>query len=260
MTEGKLEDKVVIITGGTSGIGRAATLLFCMEGAKVIIGARNEDAAEEVIRQIENDGRGKAHFVKTDVSQPEQVQFLVESAVDLYGRLDVLYANSGIVVHGSAQDTSISDWQKIMAVNLGGTFFLAKYGIPHLIDSGSGTIIITASELGMVGARNTVAYCAAKGALINMTRAIAVDCGPLGIRVNCLAPGPIDTPMLRGSIDASENKEEFEASQFDPVLLGRFGTPEEIAEIALFLASDSSSFMTGSLLVADGGSTAWYGV
>lgn len=260
MAEGKLEDKVVIITGGTSGIGRSATLLFCKEGAKVVIGARNEEAATQVIRQVENDGRGTAHFVKTDVSQSDQVQFLVKSAIDLYGRLDVLYANSGIVVRGSAPETSISDWQKIMDVNLGGSFFLAKYGIPHLNDAGGGAVIITASELGMVGARNSVAYCAAKGALINMTRALAVDCGQLGIRVNCLAPGPIDTPMLRESINRNENPEEFEASQFDPVLLGRFGTPEEIAEVALFLASDASSFMTGSLIVADGGSTAWYGM
>jgi NAD(P)-dependent dehydrogenase (short-subunit alcohol dehydrogenase family) len=145
-------------------------------------------------------------------------------------------------------------------VNLAGQFYLAKYGIPALIRSGGKVILFTASELGTVGASATVAYCAAKGGVINMTRAVAIDCAPHGIRVNCLCPGPVETPMLRDWINADPNPQQLEQIQKTPVLMKRFGTPEEIAEVALFLASDASSFMTGAVIVADGGATAWYGL
>ena len=260
MVKGKLAGKVAIITGGNSGIGRASAKLYGREGAKVIIGARNERTGTSIVKEIKDEGRGDALFVKTDVSRPEEVENLVRVSLEEYGRLDILYGNAGILPSGTAPETSIETWRSTIDINLGGQFYLAKYGIPALIKSGGKVIIFTASELGTVGISEGVAYCASKGGLINMTRAIAIDCAPHGIRVNCLAPGPVETPMLRDWIDAAENPQELEQAQTRPVLLKRFGTPEEIAEVALFLASDASSFMTGALVVADGGATAWYGL
>lgn len=260
MTSGKLEAKVVILTGGTSGIGRAAVRLFCREGAKVVIGARNEEAGASVVQEVQEEGRGEALFIKTDVSVPEQVENLVNETIKSYGRIDVLYGNSGVLPTSTAPDTTLETWRRCIDVNLSGNFYLAKYGIPALIETGGKTILFTGSELGTVGASAMVAYCASKGGVINMTRALAIDCAPYGIRVNCLAPGPIETPMLRKMFDDAENPDEYERIQTEPILLKRFGTPEEIAEVALFLASDASSYMTGAVVIADGGATAWYGL
>jgi NAD(P)-dependent dehydrogenase (short-subunit alcohol dehydrogenase family) len=260
MTAGRLQDKVVILTGGTSGIGKASAQLFAREGATVVIGARNDRAGRKLVAEIEADGQGQAVFVKTDVAQPEQVERLVRKTLDQFERVDVLYANSGVFPGGTAPETSLETWRLAIEVNLAGQFYLAKYGIPALIRSGGKVILFTASELGTVGASATVAYCAAKGGVINMTRAVAIDCAPHGIRVNCLCPGPVETPMLRDWINADPNPQQLEQTQKTPVLMKRFGTPEEIAEVALFLASDASSFMTGAVIVADGGATAWYGL
>jgi NAD(P)-dependent dehydrogenase (short-subunit alcohol dehydrogenase family) len=209
---------------------------------------------------VQEDGRGEALFIKTDVSAPEQVENLVNETIKSYGRVDVLYGNSGVLPTSTAPDTTLETWRRCIDVNLSGNFYLAKYGIPALIETGGKTILFTGSELGTVGASAMVAYCASKGGVINMTRALAIDCAPHGIRVNCLAPGPIETPMLRKMFDDAENPDEYEQIQVEPILLKRFGTPEEIAEVALFLASDASSYMTGAIVVADGGATAWYGL
>ncbi len=260
MQNGKLQDKIVILTGGTSGIGRASVYLFCREGAKVVIGARNEVAGAEITEAVRQDGRGEALFVKTDVSDPAQVENLVKQTVDRYGRVDILYGNSGVLLSGTAPDTTLDAWRKTIDVNVGGNFYLAKYGIPELIKSGGGNIILTGSELGTVGASEMVAYCASKGAIVNMTRALAIDCAPHGIRVNCLAPGPVATPMLDVMFEQAEDPDELEKAQTEPVLLKRFGTPEEMANVALFLATEASSYITGAIIVADGGATAWYGM
>lgn len=260
MVQGKLEDKVVIITGGNSGIGKAASFLFASEGAKVVIAARSVASGEEVADKIKKSGRGDAIFVKTDVSDPADVEKLVKVGKQHFGVLHVLYSNAGLLEAGTAPDTSLELWRKVIDVNLSGPFYLAKYGIPALIELKGHAIILTASELGTVGTTATVAYCTAKGGVINMVRAIAIDCAPYNIRVNCLAPGPIDTPMLDHMYDVSADPEATKKAQTDPILLGRVGKAEEIANVALFLASDSSSYMTGSLVVADGGCTAWYGM
>jgi meso-butanediol dehydrogenase / (S,S)-butanediol dehydrogenase / diacetyl reductase len=260
MNDGRLSGRVAIVTGGTSGIGRDASLLFAREGAKVAIGARNERAGETVVEAIKHDGRGEALFVKADVAKPGDVERLVARAVDAFGRVDVLYGNAGVFPTATAPETSVETWRECIDVNLGGQFFLAKYGIPALVASNGGVIIFTASELGTVGISEGTAYCAAKGGVINMTRAVAIDCAKHGIRVNCLAPGPVETPLLRNWISASPDPADTEEAQTKPVLLKRFGRPEEIAEVALFLASDASSFMTGSVVVVDGGATAWYGL
>jgi meso-butanediol dehydrogenase/(S,S)-butanediol dehydrogenase/diacetyl reductase len=260
MPNDRLKDKVAIITGGNSGIGRASARLFGREGAKVAIGARNEQTGMSIVEEIKGDRFGDAIFIKTDVARPEDVENLINRTMEHFGRVDILYGNSGIFPPGSAPATSIETWRSTIDINLGGQFYLAKYGIPALIKSNGKVIIFTASELGTVGITEGVAYCASKGGIINMTRAIAIDCAPYKIRVNCLAPGPVETPLLRDWIDGADDPKALEEAQTKPVLLKRFGNPKEIAEIALFLASDASSFMTGSLVIADGGATAWYGL
>jgi meso-butanediol dehydrogenase / (S,S)-butanediol dehydrogenase / diacetyl reductase len=260
MTHGKLGGKVVVLTGGTSGIGRACAHLFCQEGASVVIGSIHAEDGSGILKEIEDDGRGQARFILTDVSQPEQVENLVNSAVAEFGRLDVLFGNAGILPLGTAWDTSVETWRHCIDVNLSGNFYLAKYGVPALIHSGGGVVLFTASELGLVGTTGGVAYCTSKGGVINMVRALALDCAPYAIRVNCLAPGPILTPMSERGFAQSENPGASERTQIEAIPLKRMGTPEEIARVALFLASDGSSYMTGSVVVADGGATAWYGM
>lgn len=256
MTDRKLADKVVVLTGGASGIGRASALLFAREGASMVIGDINGDAAAAVVEEIRDQGAGEAISIRTDVSQPEQVELLVSHAVDTFGRVDVLFGNAGILVLDKAWETSLEDWQRCIDVNLGGNFFLAKYGVPALIEAGGGVILFTASELGIVGVARGAAYCASKGGVISMTRALAIDCAPHNIRVNSIAPGPIDTPMTTYWRDLSKDPLPLEKEN-EAIILQRLGTAEEIARVALFLVSDDSTYMTGSLVVADGGTTAW---
>jgi NAD(P)-dependent dehydrogenase (short-subunit alcohol dehydrogenase family) len=259
MSDGRLEGKVAVVTGGTSGLGRAGAIRFAREGAKVAVASRREEEGRQVVDEISSAG-GEAVFLHTDVRVSQDVEALVAQAEARFGKIDVLYASAGVMLTGTAPETSDAVYEQVVDVNVGGSFRLAKYGIPALVRAGGGSIVLTASELGLVGAREAVAYCASKGAVVNMTRALAVDCGELGIRVNCLCPGPIDTPMLRDWFEAGQDPAELERRQTEPVLLKRVGKPEEIAETALFLASTASSFMTGAVVVADGGATAWYGL
>ena len=254
-----LKDRTAIITGASSGIGRAAARAFGREGAAVALGSRNEAAGRDVVEAITNEG-GHAIFHPTDVTRPEDVAALVERAQGEFGRVDVLYANSGVLESGTAPETSLESWRRIIDVNLSGQFHLAKYGIPLLAEAGGGAIIFTASELGLVGASECVAYCAAKGAVVNMTRAVAIDCAAYGIRVNCLCPGPIRTNMIERFFAEAKDAEATERRQVEPVLLKRLGEPEEIARAAVYLASDESSYMTGAVHLVDGGVTAWYGL
>jgi NAD(P)-dependent dehydrogenase (short-subunit alcohol dehydrogenase family) len=255
---GKLAGRVAVVTGGSSGLGRAGVLRFAAEGAKIAIGALPPGRGAELAAQIAADG-GDAFYLGTDVRHAAEVEALVTAAGERWGRVDILYASAGVMTVGTAPDTSEEDYQLAVEVNLGGCFRLAKYGIPALARAGGGSVILTGSELGLVGAAATAAYCAAKGGVVNLTRALAVDCAPLGIRVNCLCPGPVDTPMLRGWY-ATGDAAELEKRQVAPIPLGRVGEPGENAEAALFLASDSSSYMTGAVLTVDGGATSWYGL
>jgi len=248
-----------VVTGGTSGLGRAAAVRFARDGARIAIGSRREHEGRQVVDQITAEG-GDAFFVRTDVRIPEDVQRLIASAEGRFGKLDVLYASAGVMFTGTAPETPEDIYELVMDVNVGGTFRLAKYGIPALARAGGGSIVLTASELGLVGASKSVAYCASKGAIVNMARALAIDCAPLGIRVNALCPGPIETPMLRGWFESGTDPAELERIQTTPVLLKRIGEPSEVAEAALFLASPASSYVTGSVMVVDGGATSWYGL
>src|SRR5215212_3759749 len=257
---GRLEGKVALITGGTSGIGRAGVARFCREGASVVVGALDDGGADEVLTSLQEQGDGDAFFVPTDVSDPRAVERLVEAAVGRFGRLDVAYSNAGLQETGTTTETSDEVWRRVIDVNLTGQFNVAREALPALMETGNGSLIFTASDLGLVGARDSVAYCAAKGGVVNMTRAIAVDSTPRGVRVNCLCPAPVDAPMIRGRFAEADDPDALEATQVGPILVGRFAGRTEIAAAGLFLASDEASFMTGATLVVDGGLTCWYGL
>jgi NAD(P)-dependent dehydrogenase (short-subunit alcohol dehydrogenase family) len=254
-----LDGKVAVVTGGTSGIGREICLRFARAGARVVAAGRRVDAGAGVVDEIEAAG-GDARFHETDVTDPDQVDGLIRSAEEAYGQVDVLVSAAGVMLLGSAPETPVDVWRTTIETNLSGPFYLAKYGIPALLRAGGGTMVVIASELGLVGAREAAAYCAAKGGLVNMVRALAVDHAPQGVRINCLCPGPIDTPLLQGWFDAGADPEARKLQQVEPVPLARLGRVDEIAEAALFLASDASSNFAGSIVVAEGGATAWYGL
>jgi len=255
MTQGKLADRVAIVTGAASGIGAAAARLFAAEGAAVVLADLDEPGGAAVAEVIAADG-GRARFVATDVTEPAQVEALVAAALDSFGRLDVVLSNAGVEYDGTALETTDEEFRRCLDVNLAAHFSLARHSLPALGAAGGGALVFTASELGLVGTSRMVAYCAAKAGIVNMTRALAVDCAPLGVRVNCLCPGPVDTPL----IEALKRDPERLAAQLAPVPLKRLGSAGEIARGALFLACDDSSYMTGASLVMDGGATCWYGL
>jgi NAD(P)-dependent dehydrogenase (short-subunit alcohol dehydrogenase family) len=249
----RLEGKACIITGGGSGIGRATCLLFAREGARIAIADKRREAAEAVAAEC---GGAGAIALAVDVSRAADVRRMVEETVAAFGRLDVLVNNAGYGIPGTVVDTDEQAWEDLMAVNLRGVFLCAKHAIPAMAANGGGAIVNTASVVAAIGIRNRAAYCASKGAVAALTRAIAIDHVAEGIRCNAVAPGTIDTPyfddILRKSPVAADTRKALEARQ----LLGRLGTPEEIAAGILFLASDESRFATGSILTIDGGMSA----
>jgi NAD(P)-dependent dehydrogenase (short-subunit alcohol dehydrogenase family) len=248
---GRLGGKVAVITGAASGIGLETARLFVAEGARVVMGDINTDRLTEAVASVDASGE-RAAGQTVDVSIGNQVAELIETAVNRFGRLDVMFSNAGISGRGNVIDLPEELFDRIIAVNLRGAFLCAKHALPHLIASG-GSLIFTASELALVAAENAAAYCASKTALIGLARAIAVDHAAQGVRVNCLCPGPVDTPLLHGN---RPNPEEHAQSIIERMPVKRIGRVDELAKAALFLASDDSSFVTGTSLVVDGGVTA----
>jgi meso-butanediol dehydrogenase/(S,S)-butanediol dehydrogenase/diacetyl reductase len=248
----RLKDKVCLITGGGSGIGRATCELFAREGAKVVVADKLLSAARVVAALI-----GEAAIaIEVDVAQSASVRSMIDATIRDLGRLDVLINNAGYGIPGSVVETSEDDWDKLMAVNVNGVFFACKYAIPVMKQQGGGVIVNTASIVANVGIRNRAAYCASKGAVAALTRAMALDHVNDNIRVNCVAPGTIDTPYFEDIIRKSERPQELRRELEARQAMNRLGRPEEIANAFLFLASDESSFSTGSMLIVDGGMTA----
>jgi NAD(P)-dependent dehydrogenase (short-subunit alcohol dehydrogenase family) len=251
----RLARKVALITGGTSGIGKATSVLFAREGAQVAVSGRNQERGREVVREITEAG-GSAVFISTDVRFPDECRRTVEKTIDAFGRIDILFNNAGVWFPNTVADCTEEEWDLTLDVNLKGAFLMSKYAVPRMIDQGSGNIIHNGSGWGVVGGAAAAAYCASKGGIVLLTRAMAIDHARDGIRVNCVSPGDVETPMLT---DDARNRniswEDYrdEASQRP---MGRIGTPDEIARAALFLASDDSSYMTGANLIVDGGGVA----
>jgi NAD(P)-dependent dehydrogenase (short-subunit alcohol dehydrogenase family) len=251
----RLNDKVALITGGTSGIGEATALLFAGEGAKVAITGRNEQRGAEVVARIKERG-GDATFFRADVSQANDCQRAVDDTLRAFGRLDILFNNAGVYYPQTALECSEREWDEQIDVNLKGTFLMSKCALPTMIAQRSGVIVNNSSGWGIVGGDHAVAYCASKGGVVLMTKAMAIDHGAQSIRVNCICPGDVETPMLPVDAKMRGLKWEDYIAGCASRPLGRVGTVEEIAKAVLFLASDDSSFMTGAVLVVDGGGTA----
>ena len=251
----RLANKVALITGGTSGIGEATALLFSREGARVAITGRSAERGDKVVQAIEQAG-GRSMFVECDVRSAEQCRRTVEQTLAAFGRLDVLFNNAGVYYPHTALECSEEEWDLQIDINLKGTFLMSKYALPPMIAQGGGVIINNSSGWGLVGGDAAVAYCASKGGVVLLTKAMAIDHGRQGIRVNCICPGDIDTPMLPDDARRRGLKWEDYLAGAANRPMGRIGTAEEIAKAALFLASDDSSFMTGASLAVDGGGTA----
>jgi 2-keto-3-deoxy-L-fuconate dehydrogenase len=249
MPAGKLTDKVAVITGAGSGIGRAMSILFSREGATVVAADLNEAAARETVSELSGNGMP----LRVDVSNAGDVQRMVERVEEAFGRIDILCNNAGI---GSTTDVIEADpdeWDQVFAVNVRGTFLSCKYTLPGMITRGGGVIVNTASVAGLIGIPKRAAYCASKGAVVVLTKQIAVSYVSQGIRCNCVCPGTVDSPWVGRLLDATDDpvaaRKALEARQ--PI--GRLGTPEEVAAAALYLASDDAAFTTGTALVLDGG-------
>ncbi len=252
---GSLEGKRALITGGASGIGRATALLFAREGAAVAVADRDEAGGQETVERIRKGG-GRAIFVACDVTIEADCRRAVQTTVQELGGLDILFNNAGIIRRATVLDLSEEEWDRVMDVNVKGIFLMSKYAIPIMAAGGGGVIINTASGWGLKGGRRAVAYCASKAAVVNMTRAMALDHGAQNIRVNCVCPGDTDTPMLRDEARQLGEPEEGFLAEAASRPLQRVGTPEEVAQAVLFLASDAASFVTGAALVVDGGGLA----
>jgi NAD(P)-dependent dehydrogenase (short-subunit alcohol dehydrogenase family) len=250
-----LENKVALITGGASGIGRATAVLFAREGAAVSVADINLALGHSVVAEIENAG-GKAIFVHCDVTQADDCRAAVDKTVAAFGSLHILFNNAGIIRRADVIDTTEDEWDRVMAVNVKSIFLMSKYAIPYIERAGGGSIINTSSGWGLKGGGNAVSYCASKGAVTNMTRAMAIDHGKQKIRINSVCPGDTDTPMLRNEAkQLGEPEEKFLAEAADRPLR-RYAQPIEIAQAVLYLASDAASYVTGAALVVDGGGLA----
>jgi NAD(P)-dependent dehydrogenase (short-subunit alcohol dehydrogenase family) len=252
---GSLTGKRALITGGASGIGRETALLFAREGAAVAVVDLDEVGGQSVVKAIK-DKDGQAIFVRCDVSQATDCHRAVQQIVDELGGLDILFNNAGIIRRATVIDTTEEEWDRVMAVNVKSVFLLSKYAIPVMAQAGGGVIINTASGWGLVGGRKAAAYCASKGAVVLLTKAMALDHGQQNIRVNCVCPGDTDTPMLRHEAQQLGVSEEGFLTEAADRPLQRIGRPEDIAQAVLYLASDASSFVTGATLVVDGGGLA----
>ena len=251
----RLAGKVALITGGTSGIGRATAALFAREGARVALTGRDEVRGRVVLHEVKSAG-SEGIFVRSDVRLADECRRAVDETIKAFKRLDILFNNAGVFFPHTVPDSTEEEWDQTVDVNLKGTYLMSKFALPHMIAQRSGAIVNNSSGWGLVGGDAAAAYCASKGGVVLLTKAMAVDHGRQGIRINCICPGDVETPMLPE--DARQRglawDEYLKGAANRP--LGRIGKPEEIARAVLFLASDDSSFMTGSALVVDGGGTA----
>jgi glucose 1-dehydrogenase len=246
----RLKNKVAIITGGGTGIGRGIALRFAKEGAYVAICGRRKEPLEDVVKMIEENG-GEAIYCITDVSSYDQIQEMVETTLMKWGQIDILVNNAGIYIAHDIASMSEEEWDKVMNVDAKGVFLMSKAILPHLLKQESGKIINIASIAGLFGFVQSAAYCAAKGAVVNLTREMALDYAGRGICVNAIAPGVIESDMTNPLLSDEQTKKTF----LEKIPVGRIGSPDDIAHAAVYLGSDESDYMVGQILVVDGGWT-----
>jgi NAD(P)-dependent dehydrogenase (short-subunit alcohol dehydrogenase family) len=251
----RLAGKVALITGGTSGIGRATAVLFAREGAKLALTGRDEVRGRVVLHEVKSAG-GEGMFIRSDVRLASDCRRAVDETIRTFQKIDLLFNNAGVFFPRTVPDCTEEEWDETVDVNLKGTFLMSKYTLPHMIERHAGVIVNNSSGWGLVGGDAAAAYCASKGGVVLLTKAMAIDHGRHGIRINCICPGDVETPMLpEDAKQRGQTWEEYVKGAANRPL-GRIGRPEEIARAVLFLATDDSSFMTGSALVVDGGGTA----
>jgi NAD(P)-dependent dehydrogenase (short-subunit alcohol dehydrogenase family) len=248
----ELEGKVALVTGAAKGIGRAAVEVMLREGARVLLLDCDSQAGEAALASL-SAASGRAAFLTADISKPDHARAAVDRAVALFARLDILVNNAGIQCYGDAVEISEELWDRTLDVNLKGGWLMTKFSVPAMLASGGGSIVNVASVQGLVAQRGACAYGTSKHAMIGLTRTCAVDFASRGIRVNCVCPGSIDTPMLQSTIQRAADPAALRRilDRLHPI--GRIGRPAEVAEVICFLASDRASFMTGSIVVVDGG-------
>jgi len=254
----RFNGRVVIVTGGSKGIGAGCSEVFCREGGLVAILSRGSEAGESLARSLTQQGPGRAVYIPCDVSDMSQLESGIARAASVFGRVDCLINNAGWHPPAtSLADTSLEEMEALMRLNYTSTFAASKFALPHLLKT-RGTIINIASIVAVIGQHHAAAYCATKGAQIGFTKGLAVELGPLGVRVNAILPGNIETPLMHEWADSLENPKSALESQAKLQLFGRLGTAEEMGKLALFLATDDSSFLTGQAIEAEGGATLDY--
>ena len=246
--------KACIVTGATSGIGRAIALELASQRADLLLIGRNESRGLEALAELRSLGAA-ASFMAVDVAQPESARAVIESALGVYGRIDVLVNNAGILINGTALDCTDEDWNRVMEVNVSAAFRLSRAVLPQMLQQGSGSIVNIASDWALMGARGATAYCVSKAALAQLTRCMALDYATAGIRVNAVCPGETDTPMLDLAFPGDDRDRKVRTLAAS-IPLGRVARVEEIARVVAFVASADASFMTGALIPVDGGTSA----
>jgi NAD(P)-dependent dehydrogenase (short-subunit alcohol dehydrogenase family) len=249
----RLADKVVLITGSGSGIGKSTALLFAKEGAKVIVNDLSEQQGSQTVKEIDEQD-GEAVFIQADVTKRDEVEAMIQNGIKRYGKIDVLFNNAGISGVGAIHEIEEDLWDQVVKVNLKGVFLPSKYVIPHMMERQEGCIINMSSCIAEIGLMRRAVYSATKGAVLSLTKSMQVDYAPYNIRVNALLPGTILTPFVENYLRTSyENPEEALGSIISRQLTEQLGRPDDVAQAALFLASDESKFMLGSPLYVDGG-------
>jgi NAD(P)-dependent dehydrogenase (short-subunit alcohol dehydrogenase family) len=249
----KLRGKIIIVTGSTSGMGAAIAKLFSSEGARVVVNGQNEERGHQIADEI-NESGGQSIFVKSDISTYEGNELLLKETIEHFGALDQVVLSAGMLGLGSITGVSLETWHKTINTNLNSIFYLLKDAIPEMLKRGSGNIIVIGSIATSKAFPNHAAYCASKGALVPLIKQIALEYGPK-IRANLIHPGPIDTPLIWDSASAFPDPDKAVQEAGDATLVKRLGTPDDVARAALFLASEESSFVTGTSITVDGGIT-----